>query len=139
MNGNNFMTFILRSPLHGMLSSSTMLITVTGCKTGKAITTPVNYALDGNKVWVTSYRKRSWWRNLRGGQPVTLRVKGKEVNGWGNVIEDGRGVEKALGVYLALLPQHAKYFHVTLDERSQPSAEELALAAHDRVIVEITI
>jgi hypothetical protein len=43
MNGNDFMSWVLRSPLHGMLSNSMMLITVKGHKTGKEYTLPVNY------------------------------------------------------------------------------------------------
>lgn len=67
MNGNSFMTFILRSPMHGILSGSTMLITVTGRKSGRPITTPVNYYQKGDTLWVISNRERSWWRNLKGG------------------------------------------------------------------------
>ena len=139
MKGNGFITWMLRSPLHGMLSSSTMLVTVTGCKSGRQITTPVNYAQEGNTLWITSFRKRSWWRNLRGGRPVVLQIKGKEVQGWGRAIEVEPEVEQALGQYLQRLPQTAKYFDVALDEQGQPRPEDIARAAQDRVVVEIVI
>jgi hypothetical protein len=35
MNGNGFITWLLRSPFHGLLRKGMMLITVTGRKTGK--------------------------------------------------------------------------------------------------------
>ena len=38
MTGNDFITWVLRSPFHGMLSNGMMLITVTGRKTGKKYT-----------------------------------------------------------------------------------------------------
>ena len=40
---NNAMKFVLRSPVHGMVSKFTLLITFTGCKSGKTYTTPVSY------------------------------------------------------------------------------------------------
>jgi hypothetical protein len=125
-------TWILRS-LHGMMSGSTILVTVTGCKSGQPISTPVNYAQEGNTLWVTSFRKRSWWRNLRGGQPLVLQIKGKEVQGWGRAIEDGPEVEAALSKYLQRLPKSAKYFDVTLDENGYPNSAEIQKAAQDRV------
>jgi hypothetical protein len=64
---NSMMKWILRSPLHGLISKSTMLITYTGHKSGKLYTIPVNYVRDEDVLSVTSYRHRTWWRNLRGG------------------------------------------------------------------------
>jgi len=139
VKGNSLITWMLRSPLHGMLSGSTMLVTVTGYKSGQPISTPVNYAQEGNILWVTSFRQRSWWRNLRGGQPVVLQFKGKEVRGWGRAIEDRPEVEAALSKYLQRLPKSAKYFDVTLDENGYPKPAEISKAAQDRVMVEITI
>lgn len=139
MRGNDFITWMLRSPLHGMLSGTTMLVTVTGCKSGQKITKPVNYSREGNILWVTSFRKRSWWRNLRGGQPVVLLIKGKEFQGWGRAIEDGPEVEAALSKYMQRLPKSAKYFDVALDENGQPRPEDIAHAAQERVMVEIVV
>ena len=139
MKGNGFITWMLRSPLHGMLSGSTMLVTVTGCKSGRQISTPVNYAREGNTLWITSFRQRNWWRNLRGGQPVVLHIKGKEVRGWGRAIEEKPEVEAALSNYLQRLPKSAKYFDVTLDENGYPNPAEISRAAQDRVMVEITV
>ncbi|MBK6434209.1 nitroreductase/quinone reductase family protein [Candidatus Amarolinea dominans] len=64
MNGNSFIAWLLRSPLNSLLSSNTLLITMTGRKTGLLITTPVNYVRDGDRLWVISSRDRTWWRNL---------------------------------------------------------------------------
>lgn len=40
---NPVVTWLLRSSLHGILSGSTLLITVTGRKSGRIYTIPVNY------------------------------------------------------------------------------------------------
>ncbi|MGE5642713.1 MAG: nitroreductase/quinone reductase family protein, partial [Byssovorax cruenta] len=65
MNGNDFISWVLRSPFHGMLSNSMMLITVTGRKTGKKYTTPVGYFRENGDLLVLTSRDRTWWRNLQ--------------------------------------------------------------------------
>jgi hypothetical protein len=59
MNENSFIAWLLRSPLHGLLSANTLLITMAGRKTGRPITTPVNYVRDGDRLWVISSRDRT--------------------------------------------------------------------------------
>ena len=56
---NPMMIFILRSPLHGLLSGSTMTISFTGRKSGKPLTVPTNYVRDDDKLLVTSFRART--------------------------------------------------------------------------------
>ena len=133
------MKWILRSPLHVMLSQNTLLITVAGRNSGRPITTPVNFVRDGDVLSVTSYRHRTWWRNLRGGAPVTLRLQGKEIRARGEVIEDDAGVAKGLMAHLKMVPEYAKYYQVKLDSNGQPVSEDVAHAAGDRVIVHIRL
>jgi len=94
---NPAMRVILRSPLHGMASGSTMLVTVTGRKSGNTYTTPVNYVRDGDTISVFSLRGRTWWRNLRGGALVAVIVRGRELRGFGEVAAtDSESVAAAL-------------------------------------------
>jgi len=71
---NPIVTRLLHSPLHGLMSSSTMLITFAGHKSGKIYTTPVNCVGDSHTLLVVSPTDRLWWRNLRGGAAVTVYV-----------------------------------------------------------------
>lgn len=75
---NSMMKWLLRSPLHGLISKNIMLLTYTGRKSGKVYTVPVNYVRQSDHLSVVSYRHRTWWRNLRGGAPVTLLIQGQE-------------------------------------------------------------
>ena len=86
MNGNDFMTWVLRSPLHGLLSASTMLVTLKGRKSGKAITLPVNYFQEGENLWVITNRSRNWWRNLRGGAQVEVLLRRQAKLGLQNIL-----------------------------------------------------
>lgn len=87
--GNSSGAWLLRSPFHGVMSGSVMLVTVTGRKTGRTYTTPVNYVKDGDEITVVSRLDRTWWRNARGGAPVTLRVRGRDVRGTADVVAEG--------------------------------------------------
>lgn len=77
---------ILRSPLHGLMSKSTMLITFQGRKSGKTYTIPVDYHRVAQSITVYSWKKRSWWKNLRGGAPVTVRVRGRDLAGAADMV-----------------------------------------------------
>jgi deazaflavin-dependent oxidoreductase (nitroreductase family) len=137
--GNQFMKVILRSPFHGLLSGSIVLITVTGQKSGKAYTIPVNYLRQGDILSIVSLRNRTWWRNLRGGSPVTLRLQGQDVKRWGKVIEDDQGVAAGLAAHLQQAPRYAKYFGVTLNSSGQLRSEDIALAAQTRVVIQVKL
>ena len=110
---NGFMLGLLRSPLHGALSGSMMVLTFTGRRSGRRYTTPVNYTRetmdDGSeRLWVLSARERQWWRNLRGDQPVALEMKRRPIAAIGHLIEQPAEVEKALAHVLALSPSTAR-------------------------------
>ena len=133
------MKSVLRSPFHGLVSKNIMLITFTGRKSGKVYSTPVNYVRDGDLITAFSQCNRTWWRNLRNGAQVTMRVKGRELKGIGESVEDKDAVAAGLLDYLRKVPTYAKYFQVTLDSDGQPNPEEVARVAQNRVIVRIKL
>lgn len=132
---NPILTWLLRSPFHGMVSGGTMLITVTGRKSGKEITTPVNYIDMGEELLTVSFRRRTWWRNLRGGASVTLRLRGRDVRAHSVVIEVDEGVAEQLGAYFKRVPRYAKYLNVRLDEHGAPVAGDVLKSAKERVVI----
>jgi deazaflavin-dependent oxidoreductase (nitroreductase family) len=77
---NPVMRLVLKSPLYRLIPG-VMLITVTGRRSGRRYTTPVQYALDDGHVYVLTRAQRSWWRNIRGGAPVELRLRGRTRHG----------------------------------------------------------
>jgi deazaflavin-dependent oxidoreductase (nitroreductase family) len=135
---NPIMMWILRSPLHGMLSGSTMIITYTGRKSGKMFSTPVNYVREGDVLWTISYRQRTWWINLHD-SPVTVRIQGKDFPCVGRAITDQQEVADCLMAYLRKAPQIAKYIGVGLDANGQPRQDDVANAAQMRVMVRIQL
>jgi deazaflavin-dependent oxidoreductase (nitroreductase family) len=77
---NLMMKPLLASPLHFFASNRILLLSVTGRKTGKIYTTPLEYGHEGDELILFTQKDRTWWRNLKGGAPVQLRLKGKQVS-----------------------------------------------------------
>lgn len=136
---NPFMILLLRSPLHVLVSKSTLLITFTGRRSGKSYTTPVNYALDGDTLYIVSLRSRTWWKNLRGGSQAGIRLMGHNLEATGEVVEDYRNVAIQLMAYLQRVPHYARYFKVRLDKGGYPNPEDVARVAKDRVIIHLRL
>ena len=132
---NPMMRGLLSSPLHFILSKNMMLMTYTGRKSGKVYTTPMNYLGINGALYTTSYRDRTWWRNLRGGADVTLRLRGEEVPAWSETIEDRTKVANSLRQYLQTAPQLAKYMDVRMDADGNPDDEDIARLAQEMVMV----
>ena len=83
---NPLMKALLYSPFHRGVSKSLMLLTFTGRKSGKRFTTPVGYLRKGEIVIVFTHS--GWWKNLRGGAPVSMRIEGKNFKGLGSPVDD---------------------------------------------------
>jgi len=135
---NQAMKFVLRSPVHGMVSKSVLLITFTGRKSGKTYTTPVSYSQDGEQV--TIFTHATWWKNLRNGAPVVLRIRGRELQGLAEPIaEDTQAVAAGLIEHLRKVPSDARYYGVTFDDHKNPRADEVEKAAQTVVMIHIRL
>ncbi|CAG0982633.1 hypothetical protein ANRL2_02557 [Anaerolineae bacterium] len=138
MNGNDFMSAVLRSPLHGMLSNGMMLITITGRKTGRQYTTPVGYYEEGGYLWVLTSRERTWWRNLQGSASVDLLLKRRLIKGFAETELDEESVEKRMYEYIRHVPQAAKPMGIRMENRT-PNPEDIARTAKDRLFVKVNV
>ncbi|OGO64427.1 MAG: hypothetical protein A2030_00580 [Chloroflexi bacterium RBG_19FT_COMBO_50_10] len=136
---NTITIWLLHSPLHGMFSGNTMVVSFTGRKSGKTYRVPVGYLRVGVTLLTVSFKRRTWWRNLRGGAPVTLRLQGKDVTAQAEVVEDEQGVVEGLKDFIGENPQARRIFGVRLGADGQLESESLQRAARDRVIVHTTM
>ncbi len=130
---NSAMRFILRSPMHGMVSSSILLITFTGRKSGKTYSTPVSYSQRDDEV--TVFTHAAWWKNLRGETPVTLRIRGRDLQGLPEPVEDKQAIAAGLADHLRRVPSDARYYGVTFDAAGNPRAEEVDKAVQTVVML----
>jgi deazaflavin-dependent oxidoreductase (nitroreductase family) len=138
MNGNDFMTWVLRSPFHSMLSKGMLLITVVGRKTGKKYTFPVGYYHEGEYLWVITSRDRTWWRNLQGGAEVGLLLKRRPVSAFAEPELVEKAVEARIPEYLSHVPQASKPMGIRM-ENGKPNGEDIARTAKERLFVRIKL
>jgi len=136
MSGNGFMSWVLRSPFHGILSDGMMLITITGRKTGKKYTTPVGYYRENGDLWVLTSRDRSWWKNLQGGAEVGLLLKRKPIAAFAIPELDAKTIHARMCDYIKHIPQAAKSMDIRV-ENGNANAEDVERIAKDRLFVKI--
>lgn len=131
--------FLLRSPLHRLVSESTLLITVRGRKSGRTYTTPVNYVRDGDKLLVVSRPERTWWRNLRDGAPVIVRLKGQVFAARGEVLDEPAERNAAFLTMLQRAPRYRRYLGIHLTEGGEPDdPEAFESVASQQVVVRLS-
>src|SRR5450759_901023 len=98
-----------RSPLHGLLSGNTLIIGFTGARSRKRYAVPVSYIQDGAGIRCCTAGRCS--RNRRGGVPVSLRVRGREVPGTAEVVTDDRAAAaQGLGELLRRVPRDIRFY-----------------------------
>jgi len=92
-SGNQLVAALLRSPLHPLASGRLTLITVTGRRTGRQHTLPVAYqeSADRLSIPVLWPERKLWWRNLRDGAPVRVRLRGADRTGQAHASVDDHG------------------------------------------------
>lgn len=114
-----------------------MLITFTGRKSQRMYTTPVRYVTNECTVRCFTSPENLWWRNLRGGADVVLRIEGVEKPYRTRVIENQpETTKKWLRYYLGLFPQDAAYHGIRLEKDKRLVAEDLERASHNAIVVE---
>lgn len=99
---NPLMKWLLVSPFHGVVSRMYLLLTFTGRKSGKVYTTPVQYAQQGDTLLIITSAGYVWWRNLKGGADVRVRLRGQDITGRGDVSQDAQAISDAVA---AIYPQ----------------------------------
>jgi len=131
---NPIVGLLLRSPVHGLWSESLMLITFTGRRTGRVYTTPVRYLESGDAVWVFTSLETKWWKNLRGGATVTLRIRGEDRPYRAEATADAPdNIRSALGEFLSHFPQDVPYYDIRLGPDGRVSQGDLEKAAQRTV------
>ncbi len=134
---NALMSAVLRSPLNGMLGD-TMLLTVTGRKSGRRYSMPVGFYREGNVLWIMSSRERTWWRNLRGGACVTMYLHGRQAEGFAEAMVEEGAVARQLAEYVCHVPMAARSLGLRV-EQGIANAEDARRLAKEKVFVKISV
>lgn len=134
---NPVIKFILRSPLHHLLSHAMMVLSFKGRKTGKIISVPVGYTRRGDSLVVFTFG--NWWKNLQNHAEVSIRLQGKNVKGQASIVTDLHTVgEMVNGVFEARGEEMAKRMGF---ERISPEApvDEIRKKSQSLVFIQIDL
>jgi deazaflavin-dependent oxidoreductase (nitroreductase family) len=136
---NIALSVILRSPFHGRVSETLLLLTFRGRKSGKKYRFPVGYMQEGGGTLVVLTPKmRTWWKNFRDGGPVSVYVQGKKRAGIAKVaLDDEEAVAEGIRTFLRHNPKAAPMYRVELNAAGEPTLETLQRAVVHWVVVRI--
>jgi len=132
---NTIMQRFINSPLGALAGEGMAVITVTGRKSGKEISTPINVARFGDSYKTLSSRERTWWRNMRGGASAKLRTGGKTFTVKGEVFETDEEVRQQLIAYLRQRPQVARFLGIQSDAEGNFDQADLTREVSQRVVI----
>ncbi len=132
---NKAITLLLRSPLHGLISTSIMLLTFKGRKSGKRYAIPVGYVRQRNTVVL--FTDHDWYKNLLNQAPVLLYIQGKQLEGSAEVITDKEVTADELLAFVRKNVGAARAYGVTIDANKQPDPESVRQAAKQFTMVRI--
>ncbi len=125
---------LLRSSLHGLMSRNTLLLEFTGRKSGRALSTPISYHLDGQAAHCFTSRSFGWWRNLVTAQKVQLTVQGQRMRSTPQVeISDHELMGARLAAFLRAVPRDASHAGVKLDKDGNPDPADIRRVVPDMV------
>jgi hypothetical protein len=118
---------LLRTPgLSRIIGSRLVTLYVVGRKSGRRYTVPVAYLARGDDLLIGT--SSSWARNLRTGEPVAYRFKGKIKLADVQTLTAEPDVITAYAHMAAANPAFARFSRVHLDQDGNPSHRDLHLA-----------
>lgn len=124
---NRVVRVLLRTPvICRAIGRLLVIVYVVGRKTGTRYVVPVAYARhDGALLIGTPF---GWARNLRSGEPVDIRIKGRLRRADVEVITDETGVVEAYAVMARGNHNFAAFNKISFDPAGNPDPTDLRLA-----------
>lgn len=132
---NPLMRGLLRSPLHRVLSRQLALLEYVGAISGRTYTIPIGYFAwdDGG---VLSFSGSRWWRNLRDGRTVFLRLRGVRCQAAPTLIDSIDARAELLGQFVRRYgPKTAGRLQMGLPSGRAPTLDELRAAAARKMLI----
>ena len=135
---NPLIAALLRSPLHGVLSSSSIVLSFKGRKSGKVYTLPVGYYdLRGDSLVIIPLHR--WWKNLQGNVPVTVWLKGRKYTGIANATQGDEATIRDLQQLITNSANLIRVYKIPKDSGGQPDAKMTRHIAQSLALVRIRL
>jgi hypothetical protein len=134
---NLVMIALLRSPLHGLFSSSILALRYTGVKSGRSVTVPARYYEGIDGLVVITSKDTAWWPNFVGGRQAKALVQGKWIDADVQATLDNPNLTgPAMRELWARHPGDAAYLNVKM-HNGQPDPDDFAKALDSAVLISV--
>jgi hypothetical protein len=135
---NPLMSVLLRSWLHGVMSSSVLVLSFDGRRTGRRISLPLRYARSGADFVCFTTDDATWWRNFEESLAVEVLVAGETLGGvaLADRVTAGESLD-VLRLFLQRFPSDAVYHNVSV-ANSVPSEADLERTPRRSIRVRIS-
>ena len=101
----------------GLQSAQTIEITVTGRTSGRPISLPIWFALDGNKLYLIPVKgsETEWYKNLRKQTSIQLSASGKTFTTSAHILADEAQLDKVLEKFRDKYGRNVKSYYPRYD------------------------
>jgi deazaflavin-dependent oxidoreductase (nitroreductase family) len=134
---NLVMKRVLRSP-KAKIGDQILLLTFTGRKSGKPYTTPIGYRKLDDRTLVL-FTDSPWYKNLRGGAPVKVLLKGRERTGWAVADDDVDTLVRETAAHLRARGLAGAREIGIMRLQFLPTEDELRVMLRDRAKITVTL
>jgi len=136
---NPIIQSILKSPLHPLMSEHSLVIKYTGRESGKEHSFPAYYHLAGSSLQVLVEKTEDWWRSLRNGANVKVIMKGNELRGWAEAVQDPQNMNDDFYQLLDTIPELSTELNVRRDENGSFSSDDVKKNLQQLGLLKITL
>jgi hypothetical protein len=136
---NPIIKSILKSPLHPLMSDHSLVIRYMGRESGKEYSFPAYYQQAGNSLQVLVEKTEDWWRSLKNGANVKVIIKGNELRGWAEAIQDPPSVKENFSQLLKAIPELSTELEVRQDESGIYFSEDIEKNLQQLGLLAITL
>ena len=135
---NSMVRGLLRTPLINRLLGRTFaVITVTGARTGRRYSTPVQYLAVDDDYVVLSQITRQWWRNVRTQPEVELLVAGAQLTGRATIADNPRAHD-LMAKCLERNPRMGTFYGLQPDSTGAFASADIDRLLEKVVVLQIT-
>ena len=128
-------SFLLRRNLVGGMGDVVLVITTTGRRSGKPVSTPIGFIRDEGSYVALSYPTSNWFRNLRAHPEALLEIRGKPHPVRAEFIDDEPGRQRCVQLYREQRPRNFRmFFNVPIDAPPEELARGVAARAFVRFL-----
>ncbi len=122
-----FQSYLLRKDWLGGMGDLVLVITTTGRRSGRPVSTPIGFVRDGSGWAALTYATSNWYRNLKKTPEALLEIRGKGHRVRAEFVDDEPGRQRLVELYRQQRAKNFRmFFNVPLDAAPEALAKGVA-------------